>query len=84
MEKYRELVQVLEALGAMDGGQMARAWMALTDAEWAQDGEQQGQAAAQQPAIRIGFEDMFGSRRSETPVLLQFAGRPGEQQQQQQ
>jgi hypothetical protein len=68
MEKYQELVGVLTALSAMDGGQMARAWLSLTDAEWSPEG-----ASGQQlPGIRVSFEDMFGSQRNDKPVLLQF------------
>jgi hypothetical protein len=68
MDKYNELVGVLSALAAMDGGQMARAWLSLTDAEWAPEGA----SGKQLPAVRVSFEDMFGSQRVDTPVLLQF------------
>jgi hypothetical protein len=80
MEKYQELVGVLAALGDMDNGQMARAWLSLTDTDWSPEGAAGGQAL---PAARISFENMFGSGRSDTPVLLHFS-KAAEQQQQQQ
>jgi hypothetical protein len=78
MEKYQELVGVLAALGDMDSGQMARAWLSLTDTDWSPEGAAGGKALA---GYRISFEDMFGSGRSDTPVLLQFSSRAAEEQQ---
>jgi hypothetical protein len=76
MEKYEELVGVLSALAAMDGGQMARAWLSLTDAEWAPEGA----SGKQLPAVRVSFDALFGSERSDTPVLLQFTAQAEGQQ----